>query len=102
MSHNHASSCVLEGSSRTSVGGGGGSGSGVSSAQDVALWLHNKLGSSDANWCSSQLASQLSVNNLAYIPQAFANLSPQVKYRLLMSFLFIPKRQLQAGTHLNQ
>ena len=75
-------------------------GSAAITDEDVALWLHNKLGSSDANWCSSQLASQLTSSNTALIPNVFSNLNPHVKYRLLMAFLFIPKRNIEACSSL--
>ena len=62
---------------------------------DVALWLHNKLGSTDDLWSGSSICSQLTREKLLLIQDCFHNLQPHVKVKLLLSFLHIPKRNVE-------
>ena len=62
---------------------------------DVALWLHNKLGSTDDLWSGSSICSQLSREKLLSIQECFHNLQPYVKVKLMLAFLHVPKRQIE-------
>jgi negative elongation factor A len=62
---------------------------------DVALWLHNKLGSTDDLWSGSSICSQLTHERLVLIRDCFHNLQPHVKVKLLLSLLHIPKRNVE-------
>ena len=62
---------------------------------DTALWLHNKLGSTDDLWSGSSICSQLSREKLLNISECFHNLQPYVKVKLMLSFLHIHKRNLE-------
>ncbi|KAK2151638.1 hypothetical protein LSH36_356g05009 [Paralvinella palmiformis] len=62
---------------------------------DVALWLHNKLGSTDDLWSGGSICSQLTRDKLLLIQDCFHNLQPHVKVKLLLSFLHIPKRNVE-------
>ncbi|EDO30512.1 predicted protein [Nematostella vectensis] len=61
---------------------------------DTALWLHNKL-SSDDPWSGSSLRSLLTPDVLRNIPECFHRLEPQVKVKLLMAFLHLPRRVVE-------
>jgi negative elongation factor A len=64
---------------------------------DVALWLHNKLGSTSSNdsWNDSWICSQLNKEVLRNIKDCFPDLQTQVKLKLLLSFFHIPKRLVE-------
>ena len=62
---------------------------------DAALWLHNKLGSTDDLWSGKSICSQLTQDRLLAIQDCFINLQPHVKVKLLLSFLHLPKRSLE-------
>ena len=62
---------------------------------DTALWLHNKLGSTDDLWSGASICSQLSRDKLLSIHDCFHNLQPYVKVKLMLSFLHLPKRSLE-------
>ena len=62
---------------------------------DVALWLHNKLGSTDDLWSGSSICSQLSREKLLSIQDCFHNLQPYVKVKLMIAFLHVPKRNIE-------
>lgn len=68
----------------------------ASGRQDIALhvWLQNKL-SSDDPWSGSNLRSLLTQDVLRNIPECFHRLEPQVKIKLLMAFLHLPRRVLE-------
>ncbi|KAK2564825.1 Negative elongation factor A [Acropora cervicornis] len=61
---------------------------------DTALWLHNKL-SSDDSWSGSSLRSLLTQDVLRNIPECFHRLETQVKVKLLMAFLHLPRRVIE-------
>ena len=68
---------------------------------DTAMWLHNKL-SSDNMWSGTNIWSLLTADVLRNIPDCFHTLDTQVKIKLLMSFLYIPRRSAQEmGSELN-
>ncbi|XP_062574097.1 negative elongation factor A-like isoform X3 [Saccostrea cucullata] len=62
---------------------------------DTALWLHNKLGSTDDLWSGKTICSQLSQNKLQSIHACFHTLQPHVKVKLMLSFLHIPRRNVE-------
>lgn len=64
---------------------------------DTALWLHNKL-SSDDSWSGSSLRSLLTQDVLRNIPECFHRLETQVKVKLLMAFLHLPRRVIEETT----
>lgn len=61
---------------------------------DTALWLHNKL-STDDSWSGSSLRSSLTQDVLRNIPECFHRLETQVKVKLLMAFLHLPRRVIE-------
>ena len=61
---------------------------------DTAMWLHNKL-SSDDMWSGTNIWSMLNTDVLRNIQDCFHTLDSQVKIKLLMSFLYIPRRSAQ-------
>merc|ERR1712168_414486 len=61
---------------------------------DIALWLHNKLGSTDDTWSSHTISGQLNPKVLKNIRECFEALQPNVKVKILLSFLHLPRRQL--------
>ncbi|KAL4231717.1 hypothetical protein ACF0H5_009293 [Mactra antiquata] len=63
-------------------------------AGDTALWLHNKLGSTDDLWSGKTICSQLSQDKLQNIHSCFHTLQPHVKAKLMLSFLHIPRRNV--------
>jgi len=63
-------------------------------AGDTALWLHNKLGSTDDLWSGKTICSQLSQDRLQSIHACFHTLQPHVKVKLMLSFLHIPRRNV--------
>lgn len=63
-------------------------------AGDTALWLHNKLGSTDDLWSGKTICSQLSQDKLQNIHSCFHTLQPHVKVKLMLSFLHIPRRNV--------
>ncbi|KAH9489667.1 hypothetical protein Btru_056292 [Bulinus truncatus] len=64
-------------------------------AGDTALWLHNKLGSTDDLWSGKSICSQLSREKLINIQDCFHALQSHVKVKLLLSFLHIPRRNVE-------
>ncbi len=65
---------------------------------DTALWLHNKLGSTDDLWSGASICAQLSRDKLLSIHDCFHNLQPYVKVKLMLSFLHLPKRSQEEVT----
>ncbi|CAG5128592.1 unnamed protein product [Candidula unifasciata] len=63
-------------------------------AGDTALWLHNKLGSTDDLWSGKSICSQLSREKLINIQDCFHALQSHVKVKLLLSFIHIPRRNI--------
>ncbi|KAJ6222398.1 hypothetical protein RDWZM_000943 [Blomia tropicalis] len=67
----------------------------ISQTGDIALWLHNKLGTSNDLWSdNSSIISQLNPDVLRQIQPIFADLQLNVKLKLLLSFLHISRRNL--------
>jgi len=62
---------------------------------DTCLWLHNKLGTSNDSWTGGSIISQLNSDILEKIKNCFQDLQPQVKLKLLLSFLHIGRRNLE-------
>lgn len=62
---------------------------------DTATWLQNKLGSTDDLWSGNSISSQLSQDRLVSIQECFHTLQPHVKVKLMLSFLHIPKRNIE-------
>ncbi|XP_033757129.1 negative elongation factor A-like [Pecten maximus] len=62
---------------------------------DTALWLHNKLGSTDDLWSGKTICAQLSHQKLQSIHQCFHALQPHVKVKLMLSFLHIHRRNVE-------
>lgn len=62
---------------------------------DTALWLHNKLGTSNDQWSGRTIVSQLSQEKLRNIRDCFIDLQPQVKLKLLLSIIHIAKRNVE-------
>ena len=61
---------------------------------DTALWLHNKLPSDDM-WSGTNIWSSLTKEVLRNTQECFHTLDSQVKIKLLMSFLYIPRRSAE-------
>lgn len=66
---------------------------------DTALWLHNKLGTSNDQWSGRTIVSQLSQDKLRSIRDCFSDLQPQVKLKLLLSIIHIAKRNVEEWRH---
>ena len=65
----------------------------MSSKDEVALWLHNKLSSSTHLWSfSSTVVSQYTVDKLLHIRECFSNLDSIVKLKFFISLFYVPKR----------
>lgn len=62
---------------------------------DTALWLHNKLGTSNDQWSGRTIVSQLNKEKLISIRNCFSDLQPQVKLKLLLSIIHIAKRNVE-------
>ena len=62
---------------------------------DTAVWLHNKLGSTDDLWSGSGICSHLTRERLLSIQDCFQHLQPHVKVKLMLSFLHLPKRSVE-------
>jgi len=62
---------------------------------DTALWLHNKLGTSNDQWSGRTIVSQLSQEKLRNIRDCFIDLQPQVKLKLLLAIIHIAKRNVE-------
>jgi len=62
---------------------------------DTAVWLHNKLGSTDDLWSGSSICSHLTRERLLSIQDCFQHLQPHVKVKLMLSFLHLPKRSVE-------
>ena len=56
-------------------------------AGDTAIWLHNKLGSTDDLWSGKSICSQLTREKLVLIQDCFHALQPHVKVKLLLKDL---------------
>ena len=67
---------------------------------DIALWLRNKLGSTDDLWSGSSICAQLNRDKLLGIYETFGRLQSHVKVKLLLSFLHLPKRNVEQVRHL--
>ncbi|RWS31984.1 negative elongation factor A-like protein [Leptotrombidium deliense] len=61
---------------------------------DTSLWLHNKLGNSSDLWGCGSICSQLNSEVLKNIRECFTDLQSLVKLKLLISFLHIPRRNV--------
>ena len=68
---------------------------------DTAVWLHNKLGSTDDLWSGSSICSHLTRERLLSIQECFQHLQPHVKVKLMLSFLHLPKRSIEEVIRLN-
>lgn len=66
----------------------------LSNPGDIAVWLHNKLSSDDIWSDKSSIISQLNADMLTTIKSCFTELQLNVKLKLLLSFLHLPKRNL--------
>lgn len=62
---------------------------------DTALWLHNKLGTSNDQWSGRTIVSQLSRDKIRSIRDCFIDLQPQVKLKLLLAIIHITKRNVE-------
>ena len=62
---------------------------------DTSLWLYNKLGTSSDTWIGASICSQLNATVLRNIHECFADLQTQVKLKLLLTFLHIPRRHIE-------
>ncbi|CAF3919072.1 unnamed protein product [Rotaria magnacalcarata] len=62
--------------------------------EDVAFWLHNKLGSHVDLWSSFSISSTLTQEHLLSIKSILWSLDTIVKVKLLLSFIHIPKRNI--------
>lgn len=62
---------------------------------DTALWLHNKLGSTDDFWSGRSICSQLTRDKLQNIQGCFQTLQPHVKVKLMLSFLHLSRRNVE-------
>jgi negative elongation factor A len=62
--------------------------------EDVAFWLHNKLGSHVDLWSSFSISSALTQDHLLSIKSILWSLDTLVKVKLLLSFIHIPKRNI--------
>lgn len=62
---------------------------------DTALWLHNKLGTSNDQWSGRTIVSQLNRDKLRNIRDCFIDLQPQVKLKLLLAIIHIAKRNIE-------
>ena len=62
---------------------------------DTSLWLYNKLGTSNDTWIGGSICSQLNAEVLRNIRECFIELQTQVKLKLLLSFLHIPRRHIE-------
>jgi negative elongation factor A len=62
--------------------------------EDVAFWLHNKLGSHADLWSSFSISSTLTQEHLSSIKSILWTLDNLVKVKLLLSFIHIPKRNI--------
>jgi negative elongation factor A len=62
--------------------------------EDVAFWLHNKLGSHVDLWSSFSISSTLTQEHLLSIKSILWSLDSIVKVKLLLSFIHIPKRNI--------
>ena len=62
---------------------------------DAAVWLHNKLGSTDDLWSGSSICSHMTRERLLSIQECFQHLQPHVKVKLMLSFLHLPKRSVE-------
>ena len=66
----------------------------ASRENDTALWLHNKLGSTDDLWSGRSISSQLTKEKLHDVKGCFRSLQAHVKVKLLLSFLHIVRRNV--------
>ena len=66
----------------------------MSKDEDVAFWLHNKLGSHADLWSSFSISSTLTQEHLTSIKTILWKLDALVKIKLLLSLIHIPKRNI--------
>ena len=72
----------------------------MSRKTDTSLWLHNKLGNVNDLWSAGSICSQLNSEKIKHIRDCFTDLQPLVKLKLLISFLHIPRRNVdEVGDH---
>lgn len=72
----------------------------MSKKTDTSLWLHNKLGNVNDLWSAGSICSQLNSEKMKHIRDCFTDLQPLVKLKLLISFLHIPRRNVdEVGDH---
>ncbi|XP_043210227.1 negative elongation factor A-like isoform X1 [Amphibalanus amphitrite] len=62
---------------------------------DTSLWLYNKLGTSNETWIGGSICSQLNATVLRNIQECFMELQTQVKLKLLLTFLHIPRKHIE-------
>ena len=62
----------------------------------TALWLHNKLENDDNQWSSGGIASQFNKSSLNNVYDCFLQLAVKSKIKILLSFLEIPLRNMEA------
>jgi len=75
----------------------------ISKDDDVAFWLHNKLGSHADLWSSFSISSTLTQEHLQSIKTILKSLDTLVKIKLLLSFAHIPIRNVaEWESHLNE
>lgn len=66
---------------------------------DTSLWLHQKLGTSNDLWSGGSICSQLNQDVLKNIRDCFGILQSQVKLKVLLAFLHIPRRNVEEVCH---
>ena len=67
-------------------------------AEELAQWVHNKLGSTDDLWSAKSICSQLSAERLNNLQECFHALLPHVKIKLLLSFLHLSRRNIEQAS----
>ena len=91
----NSSSSMAASSSSTAAAATATAAATVSSRDEAALWLHNKLVSATHLWSfSSTVVSQYTSDKLHAIKERFATLDSIVKFKFFLSLLYIPKRNL--------
>ncbi|XP_077283952.1 negative elongation factor A [Arctopsyche grandis] len=61
---------------------------------DTSLWLHNKLGAAGEPWSGGSICPQLTQEVLRNVRDCFPDLHTHVKLKLLLSFLHLPRRNV--------
>nr|CAB3267748.1 negative elongation factor A-like [Phallusia mammillata] len=67
---------------------------------DTALWLHNKLGSSEELWIPSSIGGIIKTSTIDNIYRCFPVLTTTVKVKLLLGILHLPRRNLEEMQHM--